>query len=496
MGIKRQYIAIDLKSFYASVECVERGLDPLDACLVVADKSRTDKTICLAVSPSLKSFGIGGRPRLFEVVRRVAEVNLARGNEGHSTSGSVLTKNRHVAVDYIVAPPRMALYVNYSKRIVDIYLRHVSSEDLHVYSVDEVFIDATSYLELYGLTAHEFTIKLIREVLAETGITATAGIGTNLYLCKVAMDIVAKKMPADGDGVRIAELDEMQYRHTLWDHKPMTDFWRVGKGTMQKLQLHGIFTMGELARCSIHNEDLLYELFGVNAELLIDHAWGWEPVTIDYIKSYTPQTHSISAGQVLSRPYTFHQAKNVILEMIDNISLELLDKHLITDQLVIEIGYDTSNLKVANISSLLRGKITSDRYGRRIPDHAHGSVNIGRYTSSSQILIEKTCELFERIVNRNLFIRRLNISANHLKSESKITDNSHDPIQLDIFTDYEELRKREELKNSELTRERQRQEAILGIKKRFGKNAILRGLNFSDGATQRERNEQIGGHKS
>ena len=492
MNAERQYIAIDLKSFYASVECVERGLDPLDTCLVVADPSRTEKTICLAISPALKSHGIGGRPRLFEVVQKVREVNCRRGHAGKSFSQKELNAHAELAVDYLVAQPRMAHYIQYSTRIYEVYLHYIAPEDIHVYSIDEVFMDVTSYLKSYQMTAHELARKIIREVLAETGITATAGIGTNLYLSKVAMDIVAKKMPADKDGVRIAELDEMTYRHLLWEHTPLTDFWRVGRGIAARLAPYGILTMGDIARCSIEHEDFLYQLFGVNAELLIDHAWGWEPVTMDMIKAYRPETSSISNGQVLQSPYTAAKARNVVLEMADTIALDLVDKKLLTDQLTLTIGYDTESLTDRAVRERYQGKITTNRYGKQVPAHAHGTTSMERPTSSGKMLMEKVGELYDRIVNPDLLVRRINLSANHLvhESDSRLSSQA---VQLNLFTYSEELEKRQKLQE-ELAKERRRQEAVLQIKKKFGKNAILKGLNFADGATQRERNQQIGGH--
>lgn len=489
----RQYIAIDLKSFYASVECVERGLNPLDTCLVVADGSRTEKTICLAVSPALKAYGTGGRPRLFELVQKVRETNYRRGRKGKSYSKTVLDQHPEIAVDYLVAPPRMALYIDYSTRIYDVYLRYIAPEDIHVYSIDEVFIDATAYLSTYGLTAHELAIKIIREVLAETGITATAGIGTNLYLCKVAMDILAKKMPPDKDGVRIAELDEMKYRHELWEHTPITDFWRVGHGTAARLAVYGIETMGDIARCSITHEALLYRLFGVNAELLIDHAWGWEPVTMDYVKSYRPESKSLCSGQVLTCAYTAAKARNVLLEMADNLSLTLAGRQLLTDQLVLTVGYDVESLTNPEIRAGYNGKITTDRYGRQVPAHAHGSVKLTPPTSSGRILTEKAAELYDRIINSALLVRRLSLSVCHLVAESSLTADTG-PIQLELFTDYDMLKKSREREAAELAKEKRRQLAILRIKNKFGKNAILKGLNYAEGATQRQRNQQIGGH--
>lgn len=469
MDGKRRYIAIDLKSFYASVECVERGLDPLTARLVVADASRTDKTICLAVSPALKALGIGGRPRLFELARK------ARG------------------IDYITAPPRMALYIDYSARIYRIYLRFIAPEDIHVYSVDEVFIDATDYLATYGITARELAMKMIRTVLDETGITATAGIGTNLYLAKIAMDIVAKKMPADADGVRIAELDQMSYRRELWSHRPITDFWRVGRGTSERLAKYGLFTMGDVARFSLQHEDCLYSLFGVNAELLIDHAWGHEPVGMAHIKAYRPESHSICSGQVLSRPYSFDEARVVALEMADTLSLELVEKGLATDHIVMHIGYDKASLDGESID--YDGPVSTDYYGRRVPRHAHGTAKFSGHTSSGHIIADQIAALFDRIVNPALFMRRLTLSAMNLACEVSLSPTLR-PEQLELFTDYDEVAKRRKAEAEALARERRRQQAILNIKKKFGKNAILKGLNFADGATQRERNSFIGGHHS
>ncbi len=489
----RQYIAIDLKSFYASVECVERGLDPLDTCLVVADASRTEKTICLAVSPALKVYGTGGRPRLFEVIQKVKEANRLRGRAGKSYSKKILDSHPEMAIDYLIAPPRMAHYITYSTRIYNIYLRYIAPEDIHVYSIDEVFMDVTAYLATYKLTAHQLAIKMIREVLAETGVTATAGIGTNMYLCKIAMDIVAKKMPPDKDGVRIAELDEMSYRRLLWDHTPLTDFWRVGSGIAERLRPYGILTMGDIALCSLRNENLLYHLFGVNAELLIDHAWGWEPVTMDLVKAYRPETTSMSSGQVLQNPYTAAKARNVILEMADAVSLDLIDKRLLTDQIVVTVGYDVESLTNPEISAKYNGPVRTDHYGRRVPVHAHGTINIAQPTSSGRILMEKVGEVFDRIINPDLLVRRLTLSINHLVREETLTPNPQ-MEQLDLFTDYDEVRRGRAAEKEELLKERRRQEAVLKIKKKFGKNAILKGLNYIDGATQRDRNRQIGGH--
>lgn len=493
----RKYIAIDLKSFYASVECVERGLDPLDALLVVADRSRTEKTICLAVSPALKTFGTGGRPRLFEVVQRVREANYRRSRicrlTGTSTSGRELADRPDLGADFIVAPPRMAHYIAYSTRIYNVYLRYIAPEDIHVYSIDEVFIDATDYLETYRTTAHDLAMKMIREVLAETGVTATAGIGTNLYLSKIAMDIVAKKMPPDSDGVRIAELDEQTYRQKLWSHEPLTDFWRVGKGIANRLAKYGIYTMGDIALMSHRNEDFLYRELGVNAELLIDHAWGWEPVTIDLIKAYKPETRSICSGQVLQSPYTVAQARNVVLEMTDALSLDLIDKGLVTDQIVLEIGYDVESLTAMDSASAYQGEIHVDRYGRKVPKSGHGTSNIPHHTSSGSILQQTVAELYDRIVNPALLVRRLTINANKLLPENAAIQASA-PRQLDLFGDFQQEEQKRRQLHQQLEKERRRQQAEILIKKKFGKNAILKGLNYSDGATQRDRNAQIGGH--
>jgi len=473
MSEHRTYIAIDLKSFYASVECVDRGLDPLTTNLVVADVSRTEKTICLAVSPSLKAYGIGGRARLFEVIQKAREFKL----------------------DYIAAPPRMRRYIEVSTRIYRIYLKYIAPEDIHVYSIDEVFMDVTAYLGTYKLTAHELAMKMIRDVLHQTGITATAGIGTNMYLCKVAMDIVAKKIPADKDGVRIAELDEMTYRRELWDYRPITKFWRVGRGIAEKLALYGIDTMGKIARCSMLNEELLYRLFGVNAELLIDHAWGWEPCTIDMVKAYKPESSSFSSGQVLQRPYDWSKARVVIQEMADAMALDLVAKRLVTDQLVLTVGYDVENLTRPEIRAKYHGEVHTDHYGRQVPKHAHGTANLRRQTSSSHLITATVKALYDRIVNKDLLIRRLNLTVNHVVDESCVSKKTM-PEQLDLFTDYDALEKQKQEETAALEKERRMQEAQLAIKRRFGKNAILKGLNFEEGATAKERNKQIGGHRA
>ena len=468
---QRTYIAIDLKSFYASVECVDRGLDPLTTNLVVADESRTEKTICLAVTPSLKEYGIGGRARLFEVYQK------ARG------------------VDFIIAKPRMAHYIEVSASIYRIYLKYIAPEDIHVYSIDEVIMDVTNYLRSYKMTGRELAMKMIRDVLSQTGITATAGIGTNMYLCKVAMDIMAKKMPADKDGVRIAELDEMTYRRELWDYKPLTKFWRVGHGTAQKLALYGIDTMGKLARMSVENEELLYQLFGVNAELLIDHAWGWESCTMEAVKAYRPATNSLSSGQVLQEPYDVKKARVVIEEMAEGMALDLVAKRLVADQLVLTVGYDAECLTRPEIREKYHGEITTNHYGKPVPKHAHGTFNFDKPTSSSRLIMNGASEVFDRCVNPDLLVRRLNLTVNHVVSQDAVTENQT-PQQLDLFTDYEALEKQQAKERAAMEKERRMQEAQLKIKQRFGKNAILRGLNFKEGATARSRNEQIGGHKA
>lgn len=502
MEKQRTYIAIDLKSFYASVECIQRHLDPMTTNLVVADKSRTEKTICLAVSPALKAYGIPGRPRLFEVVQQVKQANALRQRKapgrtfvGASHDDTELKAHPELAIDYVVAPPRMALYMETSAAIYNVYLKYVAPEDIHVYSIDEVFIDATAYLNTYKLTPRAFARKIILDVLERTGITATAGIGTNLYLCKVAMDIVAKHIPADCNGVRIAELDEMHYRRTLWSHRPITDFWRVGRGYAKKLEEHGMYTMGDVARCSIHSEDMLYKLFGVNAELLIDHAWGWEPCTIAEIKAYKPSANSIGSGQVLHCPYTAEKAKLVVREMADLLSLDLVDKGLVTDQIVLTVGYDIENLTDEKRSRAYKGAVTTDHYGRKIPKHAHGTGNLGRYTSSTKAILQTVSELYDRIVDKNLLVRRLNITATHVIGEGAIPAPS-EAEQLDLFTDYAERDKRQAEEAAALEREKRRQQAVLSIRKKFGKNAILKGMNLEEGATAKDRNSQIGGHKA
>ena len=538
MKSERTYVAIDLKSFYASVECRERGLDPLTTNLVVADKSRTEKTICLAVTPSLKAYGVSGRARLFEVVQKVREVNALRKMKnggrafgGESWDADILSRDPSMELTYIVAPPRMALYMEYSTRIYDIYLQFVAREDRHVYSIDEVFIDVTDYLGTYKMSARDLAMKMIKTVLKETGITATAGIGTNLYLAKIAMDIDAKHIPADEDGVRISQLDEMSYRKRLWTHEPITDFWRVGRGYAKKLAAHGMYTMGDVARCSIgkanefYNEDLLYRLFGVNAQLLIDHAWGYEPCTMKDIRGYRPQSNSISSGQVLKEPYTFEKARIIVREMAELLALDLVKKEVTTDQIVLTVGYDIENLTDPERSKKYRGQITSDFYGRKVPKHAHGTANLEKRGSSSRAICSATMDLFDEIMDPELLVRRVNITAAHLeRRDAKAMegfgdygrraakdDGDHRAVygrkdddkaaqgegeQLDMFTDYKARDKEEDAAREADEKELKMQKAMLAIKEKYGKNAILTGTNLEEGATTIERNQQIGGHRS
>lgn len=499
---EKAYVAIDLKSFYASVECVERGLDPLTTNLVVADISRTEKTICLAVTPALKAFGIPGRARLFEVVERVREVNYQRRMKapgrkftGKSTDAEELKNHPELELDYIVAPPRMALYVDFSTRIYDVYTRYISPDDIHVYSIDEVFMDVTGYLRIYKTTPRELTMRMIRDVLSITGITATAGIGSNLYLCKIAMDIVAKHIPADEDGVRIAELNEQTYREQLWEHRPLTDFWRIGRGYATKLERYGMYTMGDVAWRSVHDETLLYKLFGVNAELLIDHAWGWEPCLISDIKAYKPQSNSLSIGQVLTEAYTYEKTRVVVREMTESLVLDLVEKGLATDMIELVVGYDVENLQNPLIQENYKGSVVMDHYGRRIPKGVHGSARLSGFTSSTRKIMEAMMGIFDRIVDPALLTRRINVVACCVKNEKAVLQTVQ-MEQLDMFTDYAalEITRREE--TEALRREKGVQRAVVQIRSRFGKNAILRGTNFMEGATGRERNRQIGGHKA
>lgn len=506
----RTYIALDLKSFYASVECVERGLNPLTTNLVVADASRTQKTICLAVSPSLKRYGVPGRPRLFEVVQKVNSANAVRKRNnrgrafaGKSTDDTVLQKSPEYAIDYIVAPPRMALYMEYSAKIYGVYLKYIAPEDIHVYSIDEVFMDVTAYKDTYKKNCHDLAMTIIQDVLKTTGITATAGIGTNLYLAKIAMDIVAKKSQPDKDGVRIAQLDEMSYRKQLWDHRPLTDFWRVGKGYSRKLEANGLYTMGDVARCSIgkphqrHNEDLLYKLFGVNAELLIDHAWGFEPCRISDIKAYQPSSKSLGSGQVLPHPYTFEKAKLVVREMTDLLVLDLVRKELVTDQIVLTVNYDRESLANPEIRKSYTGTITTDQYGREIPKHATGTTNLKTQTSSTSQIIAAVMKLYDRIVDETLLVRKINISARRIVSKASVEKSSDFKYeQLDLFSNYEKLQEQKEADKIALKKEEQAQEAILTIQKKYGKNSILKGMNLMEGATAKDKNQRIGGHKA
>ena len=500
--MNRIYLCIDLKSFYASVECVARELDPLTTNLVVADKERTEKTICLAVTPSLKAYGISGRARLFEVVQRVEEINRYRRSkapgrmlEGESYDDPELKRNPSLALSYIVAPPRMSYYMETSARIYDVYLKFIAPGDIHVYSIDEVFIDLTPYLKTYQKTPREMAQMLIKEVLTTTGITATAGIGTNMYLAKVAMDITAKKMPADENGVRIAELDEMSYRRELWTHRPLTDFWMVGRGISKKLEDNYMFTMGDVARCSQYNEAKLYKLFGVNAELLIDRAWGWEPTTIADVKAYRPSSNSLSMGQVLHKPYTYEMARVIVREMIDQHVLDMVEKGIVTDQIVMTIGYDIENLTDSTIRAQYHGEVTTDFYGRKVPKHAYGTANLKRKTSSSRIITDATMQLFDRIVDHNLLIRRINIAACKLARERDLP-KEREPEQFTLFEDPKAMLLREQEEEATLESEKRMQKAILEIRKRYGKNAILKGMNFQECATARERNGQVGGHRA
>ena len=499
--VNRTYLAIDLKSFYASVECVDRGLDPLTTNLVVADVSRTEKTICLAVSPSLKAYGIPGRARLFEVLQRVRQINRERRQRvgwrttGKSFNDMELKAHPELELDYIAAPPRMAHYIEVSASVYQTYLKYVAPEDIHVYSIDEVFMDVTDYLPLYHKTAHELAITMIRDVLRNTGITATAGIGTNMYLAKVAMDIEAKHMPADADGVRIAELDEMSYRQKLWDVRPLTKFWRVGKGIAAKLERYGMDTMGKVARMSELNEELLYHLFGVNAELLIDHAWGWEPCTMEMVKRYRPESSSMSNGQVLQSPYTWAKARIVVQEMAEAMALDLVARRLVSDQVVVSVGYDVESLTNPQIRDKYQGEVRADWYGRQVPKHAHGTANLDLPTSSTRLITEAVLKVYDRVVNRELLVRRLNVTMAHVVHENDVK-TTNQTQQLDLFTDYEALARQREEQEALLNKERRLQQAQLSIKQRFGKNAILRGINFKEGATAKDRNQQIGGHKA
>ena len=491
------YAAIDLKSFYASVECVEHGLDPLNTNLVVADRSRTDKTICLAVSPSLKAIGVPGRPRLFEVVQKVETENQRRirsapGGKfsGESYYADELARDRSKKLTYVIASPQMRRYMEVSANIYKIYLKYVSPDDIHVYSIDEVFIDVTNYLVTYQCSAHELVMRMVRDVLDNTGITATAGIGTNLFLAKVAMDIVAKKMPPDKDGVRIAELDEMSYRQKLWDHTPITDFWQIGSGIARRLEALHITNMGQLALCSEYNEDILYKTFGVKAELIIDHAWGWEPCTIAAIKAYRPENHSLSQGQVLSKPYSAEKAKLIVREMTDQLVLDMVRKRVVADQIVLNINYDHTG-----IPEDYSGKLVLNYYGKKAPKPAHGSVNLGKYTASTKIILSAMMQLCDRILDKELLVRRLNVAVNHVIYEKDVPEEDT-PVQYGLFDDVDALERKRELEQAALAKERKLQEAMLAIKGKYGKNAVLKGMNFQEDATARERNGQVGGHRA
>lgn len=495
------YCCIDLKSFYASVECVERNLNPLQTNLVVADKSRTEKTICLAVSPSLKAYGISGRSRLFEVVQKVKEINYNRKFkainhkfEGKSFDDMDLKKNPNLELDYIAAPPRMGLYMKYSTKIYDIYLKYVAPEDIYAYSIDEVFCDITNYLKTLKMTPKQLVTTMIQDVYKQTGITATGGIGTNMYLAKIAMDIEAKHVKPNENGVRIAELNEMSYRKLLWNHRPITDFWRVGKGYAKRLEANNIFTMGDVAKCSIENEELLYKLFGINAEFLIDHAWGYEPCTMKDIKSFKPATNSLSSGQVLHCPYNYEQTKLIVKEMTDLLVLDLVEKHLVTDQLVLTIGYDIDNIINPEIKNSYTGEIVTDRYGRKIPKHAHGTINLKTKTSSTKLIMEAIEELYDRIINKNLLVRRINVVANNVVNESEIENNTKDE-QISLFIDYKKQEQEKAKEIKERKEENNLQHAIIDIKRKYGKNAIIKGMNLEQGGTTIQRNSQIGGHK-
>ncbi len=489
------YICIDLKSFYASVECVSRGLDPMNTNLVVADSAKTEKTICLAVTPPLKVYGIPGRARLFEVVQKVNEVNKERFRRNHycsftgqSVLASEINSNPSLELGFVIAPPRMTTYMEVSTKIYNIYLKYIAPEDILVYSIDEVFMDVSAYLGMYKMTAYELSMTIIRDVLKQTGITATAGIGTYMYLAKVAMDVMAKKMTPDKDGVRIAELDEMTYRRELWEHTPITDFWRVGKGIARKLQANRIYTMGDVAECSEYNEEKLYKLFGINAELLIDHAWGWEPCTIQDVKAYIPENHSISQGQVLSCAYSFEKGQLIVREMTELLVLDLVKKKLVTDQIVLTVGYDHEG-----VPKNFKGQMEKDRYGRKIPKQAHGSINLEGFTSSTKKIIDAAIRLYTQIVDNSLQVRRMYVTANHIKLESALSDEF---MQLNLFTDPEEIKHRQQVEKSMEEKEKSIQKTMIGIKERFGKNAILKGINLHEGATTIERNGKVGGHKA
>lgn len=495
--MNRIYACIDLKSFYASVECRDRNLEPITTNLVVADKSRTEKTICLAVTPALKKYGLSGRSRLYEVVQKVKSINYERKSKlkhrrflGKSFDEIELDTHPEYELDYIVAPPRMSLYIKYSTKIYSIYLKYISSDDIFVYSIDEVFCDITDYVKIYNLSPRQLITKILCDVYKETGITATAGIGTNMYLAKVAMDIVAKHMDPDINGTRIACIDEVKYRKLLWNHKPITDFWRVGRGYSSKLEKYNIHTMGDIARCSMEREELLYKLFGINAEILIDHSWGYEPCTIKDVKEYKPSSNSLSVGQVLHEPYEFSKTKIIIEEMAEDLSLQLVSRNLLTKKIVLTIGYDIEN--ITNSSINYTGEIVKDMYGRDIPKHAHGTITLNHNTSSTKLIVEKTLELFYKIMDKNLLTRRINISAN-VKAEDKILDKNiyH---QFDIFSCSDDTDNKNKIEIEKEKDELKLQKTMLNLKYKYGKNSIVKALDLSEGATTMSRNRQIGGH--
>ncbi|MDD6879440.1 MAG: DNA methylase [bacterium] len=499
--MERIYVCIDLKSFYASVECIERGLDPLNTNLIVADSTRTEKTICLAITPTLKQYGLSGRSRLFEVIKKVKNVNLQRKKENNyrkftskSYLDSELKKNKSLELDYIVAPPQMKKYMKYSTDIYTVYLKYLAPEDIYAYSIDEVFCDITNYIKYYKMTPKELVTKMIRDVYETTGITATAGIGTNMFLAKVCMDIVAKHCEANEIGVRIAEIDQQNYRKFLWNHRPITDFWRVGLGIAKKLEQNKIYTMGDIARCSIENENLLYKLFGVNAELLIDHAWGYEPTTIEEVKKYKPKKNSISSGQVLKSPYNYEKTKLIVREMIELLSLDMVARHIVTNQLVLTIGYDIENLTNPSIRRRYSGEIITDNYGRQIPKSSHGTINLEYRTSSTQILTKKCIELFDNIINKNLLVRRINIAVLNIVDE-KFAKNDKVYKQLDLFSDCIDEISQKKMEKEFQENELRLQRTLISIKNKYGKNAILKAMNLEEGATTIDRNKQVGGHK-
>lgn len=497
----RVYAAIDLKSFFASVECRKRNLNPLTTNLVVADNTRTEKTICLAISPSMKAYGLPGRARLFEVMQKVKNVNNGRRMLAHNKTFSgksyndiELKKDKNLELDYIIAPPHMASYMEYSTKIYNIYLKYISSEDIFPYSIDEVFCDLTSYINTYKLSPRELVTKIIKDIYDTTGITATAGIGTNLFLCKAAMDIVAKHVEPNSYGVRIAELDERSFREKLWNHKPITDFWRVGKGYAKRLEKYRMFTMGDVARCSVENEELLYKIFGVNAELLIDHSWGWECATIKSVKECKPENRSLCSGQVLHCPYDYDQTKLIIKEMADEITLDMVEKHFVTDMLVLTIEYDIENLKNAEYSKFYNGEIKEDRYGRRVPKPAHGTFRLENKTFSTRIISNGFVQLFDRIINKNLLVRKIYLTVGNLTDENELK-KVEKYEQVNLFTNYGELAKKEEEERIKLEKEHKIQSAIIGIKNKYGKNAIIKGMDLEESATTIQRNGQIGGHQ-